>query len=161
MARLHFQCPKTGGWFSATFENVQPDGQVPGLVIINRCRFCGDSHRYKRSEIHRSRPAGVKNPKVPAKKNAGYKTRTMPLYRAPKVKNPCFGSLSEADQQRAADEELSSTLFMLEAKLRCLDCGALVGAQKSAMGSFYVPSPRPHEKPKPQRPRPLKRGPRK
>jgi hypothetical protein len=76
----------------------------------------------------------------------------------------CFGSLSESDQQRAREEDEVKMLYMLDGQLRCQDCGAKVGAMKSPMSNgegFYVPSPRPHEMPKPRREPPRKRGPRK
>lgn len=71
----------------------------------------------------------------------------------------CFGSLSEDDQKRAADADLGNTLFMLDNRLRCLDCGSMVGAEKSAKGDSYVPSPRPHEKPMNRPEPPRKRNP--
>jgi hypothetical protein len=79
-------------------------------------------------------------------------------------KGQCFGSLSEADQQRAREQADVNMLYMLDGQLRCQDCGAKVGAMKSPMSKgegFYVPSPRPHDMPKPVRRVPHKRGPRK
>jgi len=79
-------------------------------------------------------------------------------------KDQCFGSLSESDQKWAAEQAESNTLWMLDDKLRCQECGAMVGAMKSPMSTgegFYVPSPRPHGIPKPVRQAPRKRGPRK
>ena len=159
MARLHFQCPKTGGWFSAAFENVRPDRSLPVLVTVNRCRFCGESHRYKQSEMHRSRPAGVKNPKVPAKKQVGFKIRTgSSLARAFRPKDPCYGRLNAHDQTRAEAADLASTLFMLEGELTCTECGQYVGAKKSLEGR-YEPDPNPHERYKEPRKPARKRGP--
>jgi hypothetical protein len=77
-----------------------------------------------------------------------------------KMKKPCWGRLSDADQKRAETHQLSSTLFMLERKLRCVDCGALVGAKKRRTEVGFEPDPRPHERYKdPLRPE-LKPGPR-
>ena len=76
-----------------------------------------------------------------------------------RLKNPCYEvRLSDADQERAAEADLASTLFMLEDKLKCLGCGKMVGAKKATMGSFYEPYPRPHERPKATRQPGRKRG---
>jgi hypothetical protein len=161
--RLYFLCPNTRRWFSTTFEKIPSQGPIRGLFTINRCRYCEFVHRYKGSEVRRSRPASaVPNPKLGQKaKSKRFFVRTGPLLsmRGPKLKDPCYGSLSEADQKRAEEAQLASTLFMLEGKLRCLDCGALVGAKKSIMSSYYEPYPRPHERPRPTRQAPRKRGP--
>lgn len=161
--RLYFQCPKTSRWFSTAFEKVSPGGPIKGLFIINQCRYCEQSHRYKGSEVRRSRPASaVQNLKLGQKtKSKGFLYRKGPpiTVRGPKLKNPCYGSLSDADQKRAEEAQLASTLFMLEGKLRCVDCGQFVGAKKSVMGSYYEPYPRPHERYKEPRQPPRKRGP--
>jgi hypothetical protein len=66
--------------------------------------------------------------------------RTGPIFTAPRMKDECQSSrLAEEFQQRAADAYLSSTLFMLEGKLRC-NCGAMVGAEKSPTGDWFRPT---------------------
>jgi hypothetical protein len=75
-----------------------------------------------------------------------------------KSNDKCFGALSDADQKLAAEQEAVKMLFMLDGKLKCTDCGQMVGATKTPLGDFFVPSPRPHNRPKQHRPRPLKRG---
>jgi len=160
MTRLYFQCPTTKSWFSTAFEKVPPQGPIKGLFTINRCRYCEQSHRYKGSEVRRSRPASaVPNPELGQNaKSKGFLVRTGPLLsvRGPKLKDPCYGSLSDVDQKRAESAQLSSTLFMLEGKLRCVDCGQFVGAQNRTEGGF-VPDPRPHERFKEPRRPPRKR----
>jgi hypothetical protein len=160
MTRLYFQCPSTKRWFSTTFEKVPQEGAIKGLFTINQCRYCEQSHRYKGSEVRRSRPASaVTNPKLGLKvKSKGLLVRTQPLLSAqgPRLKDPCYGRLNEADQKQAAAHQLSSTLFMLEGKLRCVECGQFVGAKMRTEGG-YEPDPRPHEKYKEPRQPPRKR----
>jgi len=60
-----------------------------------------------------------------------------------KSKNQCFGALSDADQKRAAEQEAVSMLFMLDAQLRCTECGQMVGATKTPLGIFlFLPQGR-------------------
>jgi hypothetical protein len=74
-----------------------------------------------------------------------------------KADEKCYGGLSTEDQEAAADAVLGNTGWIEQFK--CTECGALVGAEKSAMGNFYVPHPRPHDKPKKRREPPRKRYP--
>ena len=105
------------------------------------------------------RLAGVKNPKVPAKKQVGFKIRTgSSLARAFRPKDPCYGRLNAHDQTRAEAADLASTLFMLEGELTCTECGQYVGARKSSEGR-YEPDPDPHERYKEPRKPARKRGP--
>lgn len=77
-----------------------------------------------------------------------------------RLKEPCYEvRLGDADQERAAEADLASTLFMLEDKLKCPGCGKMVGAKKATMGDYYEPYPRPHERPKATRQPARKRGP--
>jgi len=161
MTRLYFQCPSTKRWFSTAFEKVPQEGLIKGLFTVNQCRYCEKSHRYKGSEVRRSRPASVMpKPKLGLKvKSKGLLIRTRPFLsvRGPKLKDPCYGSLSDVDQKRAEAAQLSSTLFMLEGKLRCVDCAQFVGAKKSTMGNYFETDPRPHERYKEPRQPPRKR----
>jgi hypothetical protein len=148
--RLYFQCPSTKRWFSTAFEKVSQEGAITGLFTIYQCRYCEHSHRYKGSEVRRSRPASaVPKPKSGQKvKSKGFLVRTRPSLsvRGPRLKDTCYGSLSDVDQKRAEAAQLSSTLFMLEDKRRCVDCGQFVGAKKSTMGNYFDTDPRPHER---------------
>ena len=58
----------------------------------------------------------------------------------------CYGHIRPEDQEAAADAVLANMGW--DEKFTCMDCGALVGAERSPMGNFYVPHPRPHDKPK-------------
>jgi hypothetical protein len=165
--RVYLTCKRCGRITSRTLDlpKGKPLPVAFQFVCITRGQIagCGWSGFVKMSLTRPSSPR-VPNPKLGQKaKPKRFVVRTGPLLsvRQPKLKDPCYGSLSDADQKRAEEAQLASTLFMLEGKLRCLDCGALVGAKKSVMGSYYEPYPRPHERPKPRRQRPLKRGPRK
>jgi hypothetical protein len=92
--------------------------------------------------------ARVPNPKLGQKwesKRLVVRTEPPLSVRGPKLKDACYGPLSEVDQQRPEAAQLSSTLFMLEGKLRCVDCGQFVGAEKRTEGGFE-PDPRPHER---------------
>lgn len=98
--------------------------------------------------MRRSRPvSAVPNPKQGQKaKSKRFRVSTRPLsFASPKLKDPCYGRLNEANQKQAEAAQLSSTLFMLDGKLRCVDCGQFVGAKKRAEGGFE-PDPRPHER---------------
>jgi hypothetical protein len=159
--RLYFPCPNTRRWFSATFEKVPANGSIRGLFQV-QCRYCESVHRYKGAEVRRSRPASQPNTKLGQKaKPKGFRVATRPLSLAsPKLKDPCYGRLSDTDQKQAAAAQLSSTQFMLERKLRCVDCGQFVGAKKRIEGGFE-PDPRPHERYKEPRQPPRKPSPRK
>ena len=162
MTRLYFLCPNTRRWFSTTFEKVSPDGPIKGLFTINHCRYCESVHRYKGSEARRSRPASHPNPQLGLKARSKAKrpvARTRPLsFATPKLKDPCYGPLTDASQKEAAGAPGSGSLFMLEGKLRCT-CGKMVGGKQSTMGSYFEPDPRPHERYKVPRQPPRKRGP--
>ena len=81
-------------------------------------------------------------------------------FSTPKPKDPCFGSLIDADQEKAAEAERNNELFKLNGKLHC-ECGQSVGAMKNPAGSNFVAFPRPHERFKVKRQRPSKPTPRK
>jgi hypothetical protein len=74
-----------------------------------------------------------------------------------KSDDKCYGGLSPEDQKSAADAVLANLGWMEQ--FTCTECGAHVGAEKSALGNFFVPSPRPHDKPKKRREPPRKRYP--
>jgi len=82
-------------------------------------------------------------------------------FATPKLKDPCFGSLNETDQQKVVETGLNNELFKLNGKLHCVDCGQSVGAMKNPAGSNFVAFPRPYERFTVKRQRPLKPGPRK
>jgi|ERR1039458_6742837 hypothetical protein len=82
-------------------------------------------------------------------------------FATPKLKDECFGSLNETDQQKAAEAERKNELSELNGKLRCDTCGQSVGAMKNPAGSNFVPFPRSHERFTVKRQRPSKPGPRK
>jgi hypothetical protein len=162
MTRLYFLCPNTRRWFSTTFEKVPLDGPIEGLFTINHCRYCESVHRYKGSEARRLRPASQPSPKLGLKaKPRGKKlvARRRPLsFATPKLKDPCYGPLTDASQKEAEEAHGSGSLFMLEGKVRCT-CGKMVGAKQSMMGGYFEPDPRPHERYKEPREPPRKRGP--
>jgi hypothetical protein len=164
MQRVYITCKRCGRTRSTTLDlpKGKPLPVAFQFVCIARGQIagCGWSGFVKMS-LTRPPSTRVPNPKLGQKaKSKRFVTRAGPLLsvRGPKLKDPCYGSLSDADQKRAEEAQLASTLFMLEDKLHCLDCGALVGAKKSVMGSYYEPYPRPHEKPKPRRQLPRKPG---
>jgi hypothetical protein len=91
-------------------------------------------------------------------KRKGIRILTGPIsFATPRYKDACYGPLTKDSQAQAADAHSKGTLDLLDGKLRC-DCGKMVGAKQSTMGSYFEPSPRPHERYK-ERPRPaLKPG---
>jgi hypothetical protein len=119
MTRLYFLCPNTRRWFSTTFEKVPSDGSIRGLFQVH-CRYCESVHQYKGDEVRRSRPASQPNPNLGQKaKPKVFRVSTRPLsFASPKLKDPCYWSLSEADQKRADEAQLASTLFMLFSHFR-------------------------------------------
>ena len=136
--------------------------RVDSWPVPSPCRYCKSVHKYKGAEVRRSRPASQPNHKLGQKaKPKGFRVSTRPLsFASQKLKDPCYGRLSQAEQKQAEAAELSSALFTLEGKLRCADCGQFVGAKKRTEGGFE-PDPRPHERYKEPRQRLSKRGPRK
>jgi hypothetical protein len=160
--RLYFQCPKTKNWFSTTFDI--PKNKPVGGQFNLYCRHCGEMHQFRGSEARRSRPVSEPNAHVVARKARprGIRIRSSrPLF-TPKLKDPCWGrNLRNPDPKALENHELASTLWMLEGKLRCDDCGQFVGAKKRSEGGGFETDPRPHERYKEPRRPARKRGPRK
>lgn len=95
----------------------------------------------------------------PKRKPTGRLVRRAPLSHWIKIKNECQSSiLPDEYQERAARAYSEGTLDLLDGELRCR-CGASVGARKSNMGDFFVPTRHPVYK-APRQPA-RKRGPRK
>jgi hypothetical protein len=81
-------------------------------------------------------------------------------FATPRYKDPCYGPLTKESQERAAEADRMGNLDLLDGQLRC-DCGKMVGAKRSTMGSYFEPDPRPHERYKEPRQPARKPGPRK
>ena len=82
------------------------------------------------------------------------------------LKNPCYAGLTEQQQKAAKDADDMGNLDLL--KLVCDSCGQAIGAKVMPpykllpnAGKHFEAYPYPHERPNAQRPRALKRGPRK
>jgi hypothetical protein len=104
---------------------------------------------------------------VPMKKKVGKKLRrkglrisTARLFSTFRPKDPCYGPLAKESQERAVEADRMGNLDLLDGQLRC-ECGKMVGAKRSAMGSYFEPDPRPHERYKEPRQPARKRGPEK
>ncbi|HEX4005118.1 MAG TPA: hypothetical protein VHX60_02985 [Acidobacteriaceae bacterium] len=95
----------------------------------------------------------------PKTKPKGQLIGRKPLSFGLKIKDECqHVSLPDEYQERAAKAFNDGTLSLLDGELLC-KCGARVGARKSNLGSWFVPSR--HSVFKPPRQPARKRGPRK
>ena len=72
-------------------------------------------------------------------KHKGVKVAARPLFTAPKIKDECYRRLTEESNAQAEAARLEGTLEDLDGKLRC-ECGASVGARKTSMGDYLVPT---------------------
>lgn len=82
------------------------------------------------------------------------------------LKDPCYAGLTALQQENAKVADDMGNLDLL--KLVCDSCGQTIGAKvmpayklQPNAGKHFEADPYPHERPRAQRPRALKRGPRK
>jgi hypothetical protein len=92
------------------------------------------------------------------RKGKGIKIASVPLFSASRLKDPCYGPLTDESQRRAAEAHAMFNLDLLDGKLKCDGCGGMVSATLDAATSSFLVRPRPHERHKEPRQPPRKQA---